>query len=243
MTKLQSKPALETILSHRSIRKFTEQTIDPDIISNLIDAARMASTSNHLQAVSIIRVTDPALRQPLMEYCSNQPYVQSAPEFWIFCADFSKQAEICPEAQLQWTEVLLIGAVDCGIAAQNVLLGAESLGLGGVFIGSLRNKMAEVGKLLNLPPYVLPIVGLCLGYPAQNPPLKPRLPQSMLCFENTHQPLNRDKLADFDKLTAQYYYQRNKIDNDWSRNVQKALSKPIRPDVLAYLQQQGFAKC
>ncbi|AWX14657.1 nitroreductase A [Mergibacter septicus] len=240
---MYSKATLETILSHRSIRKFTPQLIEADIINTLIDAARMASTSNHLQAVSIIRITDPALRQPLMEYCSHQPYVQSAPEFWVFCADFSKQAEICPEAQLQWTEVLLIGAVDCGIAAQNVLLGAESLGLGGVFIGSLRNHMAKVGELLQLPSYVLPIVGLCLGYPAQNPPLKPRLPAEMLCFENQHQPLDREKLTLFDQVTAEYYYQRNKIDNDWSRNVQKALSKPIRPDVLAYLQQQGFAKC
>ncbi|WP_032092117.1 oxygen-insensitive NADPH nitroreductase [Necropsobacter rosorum] len=233
---------LDCILSHRSIRKFTAQPIDGQIISKLVDAARFASTSNHLQCVSIIRVTDPALREALMRCCSNQEYVKSAPEFWVFCVDFHKHKQICPQAQLDYAELLQIGAVDTGIMAQNVMIAAESLGLGGVFIGSLRNQMEQVGELLALPPHTLPMVGLCLGYPDQDPPLKPRLPPAAMFFENTYQPLDCSLLERYNAQVADYYQKRSAIDMDWSKNVIKTLSKPVRPGVLGYLQKQGFVK-
>ncbi|WP_048736298.1 oxygen-insensitive NADPH nitroreductase [Necropsobacter massiliensis] len=243
MTVQQStSQTLACILSHRSIRKFSAQPIDEQIISNLVDAARFASTSNHLQCVSIIRVTDATLREAMMVCCANQEYVQSAPEFWVFCVDFYKHKQICPQAQLDYAEVLQIGAVDTGIMAQNVMIAAESLGLGGVFIGSLRNQMEKVGELLQLPPHTLPMLGLCLGYPQQDPPLKPRLPQAAMFFENAYHPMDVSLLEDYNVQVADYYQKRSAIDMDWSRNVIKTLSKPVRPDVLAYLHKQGFVK-
>ncbi|PJG83403.1 oxygen-insensitive NADPH nitroreductase [Caviibacterium pharyngocola] len=239
---VSTSETLDCILSHRSIRRFKPEPIDVDIIHKLVDAARFASTSNHLQCVSIIRVTDPQLREQLMTYCSNQEYVKSAPEFWVFCVDFQKHKQICPQAQLDYIEVLQIGAVDTGIMAQNVLLGAESLGLGGVFIGSLRNAMAEAGELLKLPQHTLPMLGLCLGYPDQDPPLKPRLPQDSLFFENEYRPLDESILAQYNAEVADYYRERSGIDMDWSRNVIKSLARPVRPQVLDYLHKQGFAK-
>ncbi|OBX08395.1 oxygen-insensitive NADPH nitroreductase [Gallibacterium genomosp. 3] len=237
-----SQQAVKILHSHRSIRKFQDKAIDDNIRQQLIQSARMASSSNHLQCVSIIRVTDSAMRQQIMQWCSNQEYVYSAPEFWVFCVDFAKHAEIFPDAQLDWAEVLLIGAVDTGIMAQNVLASAELLGLGGVYIGSLRNQMEKVGELLQLPKHTLPLVGMCLGYPNQDPPLKPRLPQELMFFENHYQPLDKQKLAEFDQVTADYYLARSNIDNNWSKNVIKALDKPVRPAVLDYLHKQGFAK-
>lgn len=237
-----SQQAVKILHSHRSIRKFQDKAIDDNIRQQLIQSARMASSSNHLQYVSIIRVTDSAMRQQIMQWCSNQEYVYSAPEFWVFCVDFAKHAEIFPDAQLDWAEVLLIGAVDTGIMAQNVLASAELLGLGGVYIGSLRNQMEKVGELLQLPKHTLPLVGMCLGYPNQDPPLKPRLPQELMFFENHYQPLDKQKLAEFDQVTADYYLARSDIDNNWSKNVIKALDKPVRPAVLDYLHKQGFAK-
>ena len=229
-------------LAHRSIRQFTAQPLSQTIINELVDVARQASTSNHLQCVSIIRITDPQKRATLMGYCANQPYVKDAPEFWVFCADFHKHKQICPEVQLDWAEVLLIGSIDAGIMAQNVLVAAESLGLGGVYIGSLRNQMAKAGELLNLPVHTLPLFGMCLGYPDQNPPLKPRLSANMMFFENEYQTLDQTQLNEYDKTVADYYQNRSQIDMNWSKNVEKVLAQPVRPHVLAYLQQQGFVK-
>jgi nitroreductase len=89
-----------------------------------------------------------------------------AAEFWVFCADFNRNLQICPDAQLGLAEQLLLGCVDTAILAQNALVAAESLGLGGVYIGGLRNNIEAVTELLKLPQHVLPLFGLCLGWPA-----------------------------------------------------------------------------
>lgn len=81
---------LDCILAHRSIRQFTHEPVSDKVIEQLVNAARFASTSNHLQCVSIVRITDPAIREQMMAYSSNQEYVKSAPEFWVFCVDFHK---------------------------------------------------------------------------------------------------------------------------------------------------------
>ncbi|WZG76883.1 hypothetical protein IAOACIIE_00397 [Mannheimia haemolytica] len=126
---MQSKPTLETILSHRSIRKFTEQPISEEIFQILIEAGKAASSSNHLQCVTVIRVTDRQIRETL-KAVSGMQYVVDCAEFLVFCIDFNKHKQLVPESQLEWAEVSLIGAVDTGILAQNVFLAAESLGLG-----------------------------------------------------------------------------------------------------------------
>ena len=142
---MQSKPTLDTILSHRSIRRFTSEPIADEILNTLVRAGQQASTSNNLQCVSIIRVSDLALRQGIHEAAGSAPYIVHCAEFLLFCIDFSKHKAMFPDAQIDWTEVTLIGAVDAGIMAQNVLLAAESLGLGGVYIGALRNNAQSVG--------------------------------------------------------------------------------------------------
>ncbi|VEI46017.1 nitroreductase A [Actinobacillus equuli] len=94
----------------------------------------------------------------------------------------------------------VIGAVDTGIFAQNVLLAAESVGLGGVYIGALRNDVAKVAEVLGLPKYCVPLVGMCLGYPAQDPALKPRLPATLVYYEDQYQPLDQTELAKYNEI-------------------------------------------
>ena len=81
----------------------------------------------------------------------------------MFCADFNRHLQICPDAQLGLAEQLLLGVVDTAMMAQNALTAAESLGLGGVYIGGLRNNIEAVTELLKLPQHVLPLFGLCLA--------------------------------------------------------------------------------
>ena len=153
---MQSKSTLETALAHRSIRKFTDEPISENLFQQLIAAGQSASSSNHLQCVTVIRVTDQDIRQQISAL-SSMAYVAECAEFLVFCIDFSKHKQLQPESQLDWAEVSLIGAVDVGIFAQNVLLTAESLGLGGVYIGALRNEIEAVATLLHLPQYCVPM--------------------------------------------------------------------------------------
>lgn len=165
-------PTIELICGHRSIRHFTDEPISEAQREAIINSARATSSSSFLQCSSIIRITDKALREELVTLTGGQKHVAQAAEFWVFCADFNRHLQICPDAQLGLAEQLLLGVVDTAMMAQNALTAAESLGLGGVYIGGLRNNIEAVTELLKLPQHVLPLFGLCLGWPADNPDLK-----------------------------------------------------------------------
>ncbi|WP_038333941.1 oxygen-insensitive NADPH nitroreductase [Kingella kingae] len=246
---LNSKPTLETAFAHRSIRKFSDEPISAEMFDAIIHAGQMASTSSFMQAVSIVRVTDRAIRAQIREVCANayqgklgHHYVENCAEFLVFCVDTARHTQLVPDAQIEWTEVLLTGAVDVGIFSQNVLLAAESLGLGGVFIGSLRTDMTTISKLLDLPHGVMPMVGMCLGHPAQEPVQRPRLPVTVVVSENRYRPASADELAQYDEVVHQYYLTRSNMDLTWSQQIAANLRGEVRPNALAYLQSQGFAK-
>ncbi|MDJ0090654.1 oxygen-insensitive NADPH nitroreductase [Pantoea allii] len=236
-------PTIDLLCSHRSIRSFTDQKVSTEQRDAIIAAAQSASTSSFLQCSSIVRVTDPALRDQLVTLTGGQTWVADAAEFWVFCADFNRHLQICPDAQLGRAEQLLLGCVDTALMAQNAMVAAESLGLGGVFIGGIRNNIAQITELLGLPKFVLPLFGFCLGYPESVPDVKPRIPQSMLVHENRYQPVDPAVLADYDSRTAIYYEQRdsNQRSETWSQLIQRLIIKETRPFMLDYLHQQGWA--
>lgn len=246
---INSRPVLETALAHRSIRKFTDEPIADDLLETLIEAGQMASTSSFLQNVSVIRVRDKAKRAQIREICANayqgklgHHYVENCAEFLVFCADTARHLHFAPEAQIEWTEVLLTGAVDVGIMAQNVLLAAESVGLGGVFIGSLRNDLPALSKILDIPHGVVPLVGMCLGYPNQEPGQRPRLPVQTVLMDDAYRAADEAVLAEYDEVVKTYYKNRSNLDLSWGDQIRNNLNTEVRPGLLPYLQQQGFAK-
>jgi len=236
-------PTIDLLCSHRSIRAFTEQSIDDAQRSAIIAAAQAASTSSFLQCSSIVRITDREMRDTLVELTGGQAWVAAAPEFWVFCADFNRHQQICPDAQLGRAEQLLLGCVDTALMAQNAMVAAESLGLGGVFIGGIRNSIAEVTELLGLPKFVLPLFGFCVGHPADNPDVKPRMPQAMLVHENRYHDVDQAVLAEYDAQIMAYYQQRDshQRSDTWSAMIQRLIIKETRPFMLDYLHKQGWA--
>ncbi|MGL6027614.1 MAG: oxygen-insensitive NADPH nitroreductase [Vibrio sp.] len=236
-------PVINTILSHRSIRDFTQQPISALQLETIIAAGIAASSSSLLQAISVIRVTDIALRQQLAELAGKQAYVASAAEFLVFCIDYQRHYALNPKVKPEFIELTLIGAVDAGIMAQNCMLAAESMGLGGVYIGGLRNSPNQVDALLKLPPYSAVLFGMCLGHPAQDPELKPRLVAQVIVHENHYQPLNQDHVAEYDRVMIEYYQKRsgNPKQQGWSEQITAKLSQESRPFMLSYLQGKGLA--
>lgn len=93
-------PTIDLLRSHRSIRHFTEASISDAQREAIIAAAQGTSSSSFLQCSTIIRVTDKALRESLVTLSGGQPHVAKAAEFWVFCADFNRHLQICPDAQL-----------------------------------------------------------------------------------------------------------------------------------------------
>ncbi|MDO4997190.1 MAG: oxygen-insensitive NADPH nitroreductase [Neisseria sp.] len=244
---LNSRPALETALAHRSVRRFTEEAIAPETLNAILQAGLMASTSSYLHNVSIIRVTDKEKRKELravsaMAGGGGHAYVEHCAEYLVFCMDAARHHALVPSAQTDWTEVSLIGAIDAGIMAQNIVLTAESLGLGAVYIGSLRNDSKKVIEILQTPEHVMPLFGVCLGYPNQETNQRPRLPVEVLVSENTYQPASESALQAFNETVKQYYHERSNLDLDWQRQIAANLGKEVRPEMRETLNQQGFAK-
>ncbi|MEH0389959.1 oxygen-insensitive NADPH nitroreductase [Vibrio mimicus] len=236
-------PVIDTMLNHRSIRAFSPEPIFATQLETIIASGIAASSSSLLQVISVIRVTDGSMREQLAKLAGNQAYVASAAEFLVFCIDYQRHYALNPNVKPEFMELTLIGAVDAGIMAQNCLLAAESMGLGGVYIGGLRNSPNEVDALLNLPPYTAVLFGMCLGHPAQDPELKPRLAPKVILHENHYKPLNRDDVAEYDRTMVEYYQKRsgNPKQQGWSEQITAKLSEESRPFMLSYLQRKGLA--
>ncbi|AYN26910.1 oxygen-insensitive NADPH nitroreductase [Buttiauxella ferragutiae ATCC 51602] len=236
-------PTIDLLRSHRSIRRFTDAPITDEQRAAIIASAQAASSSSFLQCSSIIRITDKSLREQLVALTGGQKHVAQAAEFWIFCADFNRHLQICPEAQLGLAEQLLLGVVDTALLAQNAFTAAESLGLGGVYIGGIRNSIETVTELLALPKHVLPLFGLCLGWPDEDHDIKPRMPAAMVVHENSYKPVDAEVLAQYDEEMAQYYLSRgsNARRDTWSDHIRRTIIKENRPFILDYLHKQGWA--
>jgi nitroreductase len=245
------KASSETIAlmeNHRSIRAFTEKPIPEALFQEIIHAGKSAPSSSFIQCTSIIRITDSAIREKLMEFCSGQTHIKNCAEFLVFCIDFNRHQHIVPEAKLGFAEQLITGIVDVSLFSQNLSLAAESVGLGTVYIGAIRNKPKEICELLNLPEQTFPIFGLCLGYPAQNPEVKPRLPNPIILHENQYVNINnpelKQELETYDELLKEYF--RTRTDNakiaSWSEGIAHKLTKEARPFMKECLEAQGFVK-
>lgn len=239
----------DLLKSHRSIRKFTAVPIAPKLMQSILEAGQAAATSSYAQAYTLIRVTDTEKRNRLVELTGNQPYVATCAEFFVCCADLNRNMSLCsqhgtkPEAGFM--EHMIIATVDVALVAQNMVIAAESEGLGICYIGGIRNEPEQVSELLGLPQHVYPVFGLCLGYPDQDPEVKPRLPLDSWVHENRYTTTSdHSELAQYDARVRQYYQTRTKgkKSQTWSEQMVGFFSKESRPHMLGFLHSKGMAK-
>ncbi len=242
-------PVMKTMLSHRSIRKFAEKPIDIEVLEKLVECGQAAASSSFIQACSIIRVTGLGDRQKISEVAGGQQWVNEAAEFLIFCADLKRVERAClqqGEGKLEgYTEHFIAATVDVALVAENILLAAESLGMGGVFIGGIRNDPQVISDLLELPDQVYPVFGMCLGWPAAEPDVKPRFPVQTILHTNRYQleKIEKDVEA-YDEKMQSYYESRsgNTRVSDWSTQTAQAVQMKKREHMLSFLNKRGLLK-
>ncbi len=238
-------PVIELLKNHRSIRKFTQKPISDEMVAAIIEAAGWASTSNFIQAYSVIRVTREQTRKQIAQLAGPQSWVETSPLFLIFCADLKRAENACFHENKKmvpgFTEQFIIATVDASLAAQNAMIAAESLGLGGVFIGGIRNDPEKVCALLKIPEHVYPVFGMCLGYPDEKPEQKPRLPVDVVLKEETYQE-DAAELATYNDICEAYYQNRSSgsRDDTWTLQISQMMSRPARPHMKAFLEKRGF---
>ena len=239
---------IELLLKHRSIRKFDDRPVPDDLLRTLVQCGQAAATSSNVQAVTVIHATKAENREALAKMAGGQPYVASAGAFLVYCADLRRPKNACESQGGDFsegmTEHFLIASIDVALAAQNTVVAAESLGLGICYIGGLRNNPHDVSKLLELPQQVYPVFGLCLGYPNQDPEVKPRLPVDAVLMKDVYsETAQADLLKQYDAQVREYYKTRtggNK-DSSWSEEMKALVGKESRPHMKGFLTDQGFA--
>lgn len=238
---------IELLKSHRSIRKFTDQAIDPELFEELVRSGQAAATSSFLQGSTIVRVGNSEKRSEIAKLAGNQAYVETAAEFVVFCADLKRAGNYCEEYDMpfegDYTEHFIIATVDVALMAQSMVTAAESVGLGICYIGGVRNDPILVSELLELPLGVYPVFGLCLGYPDQNPETKPRLPLSVILKQEVYnEEGDRQAIAEYDERIREYYRTRTGGGHgiSWTEQVASLLSEKSRPHMRDFLAGQGF---
>jgi len=239
--------AIALLKSHRSIRKFTDEPITDDMVNDIIGAGLAAATSSNLQGTTVIRVRNPETRSAIATLAGGQSYVESCAAFFIWCADLHRSAVACEMGggtlSEGMTEHFIIATSDCSLAAQNAVVAAESLGLGICYIGGIRNDPQQVADLFELPDQVYPVFGMCLGWPDQDPMLKPRLPLSVTLKEERYdETKDRAGIEAYDETLRDYYLERTggKRESTWTADMSGLLGKESRPHMKGFLADRGF---
>lgn len=237
-------------LSHRTIREFKQEPLAVEVVDTLFEVARATATSNGMQAFSIIRITDPEIKKKISEVC-RQGYVVRAPELMIFIADLYRNERIatekkCLEESFGNMDFFFQGFTDACLAAQNMVNAAEAMGLGTMYLGSILNDSSAICEILKLPKLTFPVVGLGLGYPAQEPQMKPRMSNKLRVFENSYTGFDSylDEMRDYDRIMQEYYDLRNsnkRVDSFTDQVVTKIhMNFPNRQEMLNTVKSQGF---
>jgi FMN reductase (NADPH) len=244
---------IETMLQHRSVRRFKDKTLDREQIELIVKSAQAASTSSFIQAYSIIGITDNQKKQQLAELAGNQTYVAANGHFFVFCADLHRHHVIGElenadlKDSIESTEKFMVALIDAALAAQNASIAAESMGLGICYIGGIRNDLEAVKELLKTPEHVVPLFGLAVGYPDQETDLKPRLPLEHVYMENEYEQDHNKfaaQLEEYNKITSDYYRERTggKREDTWTDQMAKMLGRKSRMYMREFVEKQHLNK-
>jgi nitroreductase len=195
-----NSPMFDLANSHRSIRSFTTQDIDDSLLNDILMTGLRSSSSGNMQTWSVIVTRDEAKKHVLYELHGEQEMILEAPLILTFCADVFRMREWIRvnNSKQSFDDLLgfLTGAVDAVIAAQTISLTAESVGLGICYLGTTWWAADKIIELLELPKGVFPVTSLVLGYPAENPVLRDRLPLELMVHQEKYHGLSDDEIRE-----------------------------------------------
>jgi nitroreductase len=191
---------LQTLLrGHRSIRAYRDTPIDPALVEEVCaDALAGGSSSGNLNSVSIVLTRDAERKRRLYELHLQQPMVLQAPLVMTFCADWHRTRTWLRlrGARDNFNNFLgyHVAAYDAMIVAQNTCLGFQARGLGICYMGTTLYSLPALVEFLQLPETVVPVTTIVVGYPAEDPPKRDRLPVAAILHDETYRRPTADEI-------------------------------------------------
>jgi len=246
--------SLVRMLEHRSQRRYAPREVSDDLLRLLFACAMSAPSKSDLQQADIVRVVDPALRTRIAALMPDNPWVASAPVFLVICANNRRTRQVAewrgkPFAN-DHLDAFMNSAVDAGIVLMNFITAAEATGLGCCPISSVRNHAQTISDLLALPDWVFPLAGLCVGYPANEGVITPRLPLEVtIHIDRFSEAAVEQNVDGYDRRRAAlrpYSKQRDPgrfgeaALYGWSEDKARQYAKPERADFGAFIRRKRF---
>ncbi len=239
-------------LAHRSVRKFAPEPVSDEQLAALVAAAQSAATSSNLQAWSVIAVRDRDRKARLAALAADQRFIDEAPLFLVWVADLGRARRLAVRSDAaldgaDYLETTIIGFVDTALAAQNAVVAAESLGLGTVFVGAVRDHPDRIADELGLPPHTVAAFGLAVGVPdpTEHAGVKPRLRQDAVLHHERYDAAAADThVPEYDDRIARYNATYG-LPGNWTQRVLARLAGPEslkgRHVLRDHLQRRGLA--
>jgi len=173
---MSSNPVIETMLRRKSIRKYTKESPPDEVIAAIVRAGQQAPFAYQLCSLLLSRNR------------VQNPF--KAPLLFTVLIDSHRFERIMARRNWQMVQndlsLLLFGIQDAALMAENMVIAAESLGLGSCFLGGAPYQAEAIIKKHKLPERVFPLVQLVMGYPDENPPPRPRYPLDFTLFEGEY---------------------------------------------------------
>jgi len=182
----KSSTFLNVLVKRKSIRKFSSKFITERNVQKIIQIGQRAPTACSLQTYTVIWAKTYETKELVLTACMVPKAIRNVPVVLIICSDTRRLAKTLDYLNADHclkqgggTSIKLMSMLDAGLAAQNMVMAAECLGLGSLFIGSAAANQ-KVIEALKLPEGVVPLTLLLIGYPDEKPPTRPRLSASMI---------------------------------------------------------------
>jgi nitroreductase len=243
--------AIEVMLRHRSIRKFTAEKVDKSLLKEVVECGLRASNTGNMQLYSVIATEEEPLRTELCQLHYGQ--CASAPLFLTVCVDVNRYHRYCrvngcdePYGNLLW---LLSATVDASLFAQNLCIAAEARGLGFCHLGTVLYNTEKIATLLQCPAGVVPVITLAMGHPAEEGRMSERLgTDAVLHSEVYHDPTDDDivrthAVRDNDPFNQQMVREngtRNYCEIFTTKRYPREMNEAVSADLLAFLRKSGM---
>ncbi len=247
-----NNPVLEAMLRRKSIRRYTTEVPSDELVTAIVRAGQQAPFAAQLGSLLLSRQQ------------KKNPF--GAPLLFTVCADIHRLERIM--AVRNWKlvtndlSILLFAVQDAAYMAQNMVIAAESLGLGSCFLGMAPYRAEKIAEEYRLPERIFPLVQLAMGYPDEDPPVRPRYPIGFTLFEDSYPELNEEAVREamdvMDKgyLAQEYYARANykiplQVEREetfsfenygWTEHMCRKWGQwfPSPDDLLEQLEKRGF---
>jgi nitroreductase/FMN reductase [NAD(P)H] len=252
---IASRDLLAGIAAHRVCRRYRDEPVAPALVRFLCACALSAPSKSDLQQRDIVIVSDPDLRRRIAGLLAHMPWVGEAPAFLVFCLNARRLPRLAALREKPFPnnhlDLFFNATGDAAIALATFQIAAEAAGLGGCPISEIRNHVALVSRWLDLPERVIPFAGFCLGWPAEDGPISPRLPLALTVHENRYAENDFDAhIEAYDRrreALQPYGSQRNPErwgvarSYGWSEDKARQYAEPLRADFGTFVRASALS--